>query len=101
DTAFIARILSAASAREKNTAERAFWRDTSAPNTGASGVRACARTLPSKSTIVAVIWAKLLVGMRIAARAENATLRVLTIIACASAAVIAVPSVGTKPFVGP
>ena len=61
-------IIAGASPREKNTAERAFWRATSAPKTGASGVRACASTFPSKSTIETLTWMKLLLGLRICAR---------------------------------
>src|SRR5215472_12284276 len=70
----MALIVPAASDREKNTAVRAFCRETSAPKTGASGVRACARTLPSTSTIVTFTCAKLSSELRIAARAEKATL---------------------------
>ena len=63
-------IIAGASPRVKNTAERAFWRATSAPKIGASGVRAWASTLPSVSTIETLTWIKLLFGLRICARPE-------------------------------
>ena len=49
--------------------------------------------------MVTVTWAKLLVGTRIAARAEKATLSALTISERASSAVIA-PLAGARPAVG-